>query len=294
MAHVEKSPAAQDGSLAVDDASQDSESITDVEKGKLDNVEKPQMLRYDTVPWLVERNPVLYTPLSRHCRYKRVPFTNLDVPPPSGSLDSALLIPEATASIFSLITFTWITSILRLGYARPLEPTDLWKLQDKRSAAVISEKIVKSFERRAAFADEYNAKLANGEISPGWRKVWWSLKGNRTEREKKWREKDGRKKPSLALAMNDSVKWWFWSAGVCFFFSFYRVLNVDSSGQICKVIADTSQITSPLVVKVHEYMHRFLASSLLCHYRPLSSLPQNHIPRIDWASRCHLSAKELV
>lgn len=113
-----------------------------------------------------------------------------------------------------MITFTWITSILSLGYARPLEPTDLWKLQDNRSAAVISEKILTSFEKRVKATDEYNTRLANGEISPGWRSLWWSLKGNRVEREKTWREKAGRKKPSLALALNDSVFWWFWSAGV--------------------------------------------------------------------------------
>lgn len=124
------------------------------------------------------------------------------------------MIPEASASIFSIITFTWITSILSLGYARPLEPPDLWKLQDSRSAAAISDKILTSFEKRVKAADEYNAQLASGEISPGWKALWWSLSGNRAEREKTWREKTGRKKPSLTLALNDSVFWWFWSAGV--------------------------------------------------------------------------------
>lgn len=143
-----------------------------------------------------------------------MPFTNLDVPPPPASMDNAPMIPEAKASFLSLITFTWITPMLSLGYARPLEPTDLWKLQDNRSAAIISEKIVSSFKKRAAAADEYNTRLANGEISPGWRKLWWTVRGNRAEREKKWRETSGKRKPSLVLAMNDSVAFWFWSAGV--------------------------------------------------------------------------------
>jgi hypothetical protein len=125
------------------------------------------------------------------------------------------MIPEESASIWSLITFGWITSMLSLGYARPLETTDLWKLQDRRTAAVISDKILASFQKRTEVAADYNAKLSRGEVDPGMRKVWWTLRGNRAERERKWREKDGRRKPSLTLAMNDSVAWWFWSAGVC-------------------------------------------------------------------------------
>lgn len=144
----------------------------------------------------------------------RVPFTSNDVPPPRASLDDAPLIPEATASFFSLVTFQWMTSMLSLGYARPLEPTDLWKLQDRRAAAAISGKILASFEKRSKAADEYNTRLANGLASPGWRKLWWTLRGNKAEREKQWRAKDGLRKPSLVLAMNDSVAYWFWSAGV--------------------------------------------------------------------------------
>ncbi|KIJ46424.1 hypothetical protein M422DRAFT_165131 [Sphaerobolus stellatus SS14] len=155
----------------------------------------------------------------------------MEADPPPASLDDAPLTPEATASIFSIITFSWITSMLSLGYARPLEPTDLWKLEDKRSAAFISEKILASFEKRLKAAEEYNAKLDSGEIGPGWRKLWWTIRGNREAKEKQWREKDGRKKASLVLAMNSSIAWWFWSGG------------------IFKVVGDTSQITSPLVIK---------------------------------------------
>jgi hypothetical protein len=36
----------------------------------------------------------------------------------------------------------------------------------------------------------------------------------------------------LVLALNDSVKWWFWSAG------------------LLKLVGDTAQVTSPLVMKV--------------------------------------------
>ena len=124
-----------------------------------------------------------------------------------------------------------------LGYSRPLEASDLYKMQDDRKAAHIAAMINDSFDRRAKEAADYNARLSSGEISPGLRALWWSIKGNREEREKKWREVDGKKRASLNWAMNDSVKWWFWSAG------------------ILKVIGDVAQVTSPLVVKVAFSIH---------------------------------------
>jgi hypothetical protein len=140
------------------------------------------------------------------------------------------------------LTFNWITPLLALGYARPLYDTDLYKLQDERASAAIAKKIVDDFERRRAFTDEYNARLRKGDVSPGLRAIWWKIRGNSASREQKWRETDGLKRPNLALAMNASVKWWFWSAG------------------ICRVYADTAQVTSPLLVKVCMVMHPVYAS----------------------------------
>ncbi|KAG2058537.1 hypothetical protein BDR06DRAFT_1004242 [Suillus hirtellus] len=156
---------------------------------------------------------------------------NSSPPPPKKSIHDADLIPEATAGFASLLWFTWITPLLSLGYARPLESSDLYRLQEERGSLPIAEAILASFKTRQKKAAEYNERLTKGEISPGLRGLWWSIKGIRKEREKQWREKDGKRKASLILAMNDSVFWWFWSAG------------------ILKVIADTAQITSPLVVK---------------------------------------------
>lgn len=153
-------------------------------------------------------------------------------PPPNGSVEDAPIIPEATANIFSRLTFDWITPLLSLGYARPLVTTDLYKLQDSRGASKISENILTSFEKRLAQANEYNERLSRGEISPGWRSLWWTLRGNRKERETEWREKHGKKKASLVFAMNDSIFWWFWSAGAL------------------KLLSDVSQVLSPLLVKV--------------------------------------------
>ncbi|KAF9268335.1 hypothetical protein L218DRAFT_954696 [Marasmius fiardii PR-910] len=164
-------------------------------------------------------------------RRRFLPFVKKPPPPPKASLDESDIIPEVTANIFSLIIFEWITPLLRLGYDRPLEASDLYKLQDERSAAAIGNSILESWEQRQKAANDYNTRLANGEISPGWRKVWWTVRGGRELREKNWREVSGKKKPSLTMAMNDSVKWWFWSGG------------------LFKIFGDTAQITSPLLVK---------------------------------------------
>ena len=151
-------------------------------------------------------------------------------------MDEADIIPEANANWLSILTFEWIGPLLRLGYSRPLEATDLYKLQDYRSSGVIAEKITRSFEKRQKKAAEYNSRLANGEISPGLKGIWWSIRCQRQEREKEWREKTGKKKASLALAVNDSVFWFFWSAG------------------IFRLISDVSLVTTPLLVKVFFFL----------------------------------------
>ncbi|KAF8840168.1 hypothetical protein BDN67DRAFT_1011682 [Paxillus ammoniavirescens] len=156
---------------------------------------------------------------------------NPSLPPPKSSIHDAVLTPEASAGFLSLLWFSWITPLLSLGYARPLEASDLYKLQDQHSATRIADSILESFERRRIAANAYNARLENGEVGPGLKGIWWSIRGVRSEREKAWREKDGKRKASLILAMNDSVNWLLWSAG------------------ILKVIGDTAQVTSPLVVK---------------------------------------------
>jgi hypothetical protein len=163
-----------------------------------------------------------------------VPFASQKIEPLK-SVEDARIIPEATASLFSLITFSWITPLLGLGYARRLEVTDLYKLQSERGAAHIADKITESFAHRMKIANEYNEKLANGEIKPGLKVLWWTILGSREAKEKKWREETGRKKPSIVLAMNDSIKWWFWSAS------------------LFKIVGDTAQVTTPLVIKVRFY-----------------------------------------
>ncbi|KAK0469891.1 ABC transporter [Desarmillaria tabescens] len=167
----------------------------------------------------------------QRARWQRIPFIPTTAPPPKASIQEAEILPETHANWFEILTFGWITGLLALGYARPLEAPDLYKLQDNRGAAFIGEQITASFEKRRLAAAEYNRRLLNGDVKPGMKALWWTLRGNRAERERKWREKDGQRKASLVFAMNDSIKWWFWTAG------------------ILKVLGDTAQVTSPLLVK---------------------------------------------
>ncbi|KAH8995032.1 ABC transporter [Lactarius akahatsu] len=150
-----------------------------------------------------------------------------------------------TAGWFSLLTFSWMNSLMTLGYARPLEAPDLWKLQEHRSSEVIANAILDSFEARRKKADEYNTRLSNGEIKPPLKlRLMTALRGDSGERLRQWVEKDGRKQPSLTLAINDSVKWWFWSSG------------------ILKVAGDTAQVTSPLILKS---LIKFATESYVAH-----------------------------
>ena len=153
------------------------------------------------------------------------------MPPAPPSLEEAPLIPEATAGWFNILTFGWITYTLSLGYARPLEASDLYKLQDQHSAKIIGDRITASYVAREKAAKEYNARLASGEVKPGLRALWWSLRGQRAEREKQWRDNYGKRRASLVWAMNDAVTYWFWS------------------GFFMKLIADIATVLSPLLVK---------------------------------------------
>ncbi|KIY65390.1 hypothetical protein CYLTODRAFT_492364 [Cylindrobasidium torrendii FP15055 ss-10] len=164
--------------------------------------------------------------------WQRVPFASIKADPPKASMDDADMTPEVSANWFSQATFNWVTPLLSLGYARPLEPTDLYKLPPQEAAAVIGQKIVDSFEQRQLAANAYNTRLLSGEIQPTmFQKVHWTVRGSRADREKQWREKDGQRRASLTWSINDSVKWMFWSGG---FF---------------KILADTSSSMSPLVAK---------------------------------------------
>ncbi|CAG8439704.1 11549_t:CDS:10 [Acaulospora morrowiae] len=50
------------------------------------------------------------------------------------------IIPEENANILSLITFWWVSDLLKLGYKRPLQKDDLYVMSSARQAKIITDK----------------------------------------------------------------------------------------------------------------------------------------------------------
>lgn len=156
-------------------------------------------------------------------------------PPPPASLDAAKLIPLATCSIISTLTYSWMSDIMTLGYTRTLQATDLWRLDDTRTTETLSAKLDESWIRRIQIAEDYNMRLARGDIKPSvFRRLKWAVMPQGRSREKNehlWREDNGKRHASLAWALNDVFGFNFWAAG------------------LFKVFGDTSQLMAPLVVR---------------------------------------------
>ncbi|SCV70703.1 BQ2448_3465 [Microbotryum intermedium] len=145
---------------------------------------------------------------------------------PYPSLDEAADWPKP--SLLSIWTFHWIQPLLILGYQRTLVATDLWKLPPSMECGPLADQLMENFERRRKEVEAWNQSLDDGSFKPSiLRHGWWKMRASIG-----LGAADGRRKPGLALALSDTFKYQFWSAGVI------------------KVVSDTAQVTSPLVVKV--------------------------------------------
>ncbi|KAG1832564.1 ABC protein [Suillus subalutaceus] len=170
-----------------------------------------------------------------------------DPPPPAPpSLEDAALTPLANASIFSQLTYSWITDIMVLGYQRTLQASDLYKMDPSRESAVLAAKLEAAWQRRVEAAADWNARLESGEISPSlFKRAGWAMRAISRNGQKQgatwsercaefqnhWRESEGRKEASLAWALNDVFRGMFWIGGVF------------------KVFGDTSQLMGPIVLR---------------------------------------------
>lgn len=105
-----------------------------------------------------------------------------------------------------------------------MQASDLWAVDEPRSAAALSTKLDEAWEARVRSANEWNQALRRGDIRPGaFRRTFWYLRalstGGTRFREKfascetEWKEKTGIKKASLVWAMNDTLGRFFWSGG---------------------------------------------------------------------------------
>jgi ATP-binding cassette subfamily C (CFTR/MRP) protein 1 len=96
-------------------------------------------------------------------------------------------------------------------------------MDESRESGFLSAKLDEAWIRRLKEANSWNTKLAKGEIRPGLvKRVSWAIQAlhagvNYSDRrvflEKRWREVDGRKEPSLAWALNDTFGHLFWIGG---------------------------------------------------------------------------------
>ncbi|KAL8290351.1 hypothetical protein RQP46_002609 [Phenoliferia psychrophenolica] len=155
-------------------------------------------------------------------RPKYIPFVGRKRPrDPYPSIEEVPLLPLATASIWSIWTFTWIQPILVVGAQRTLQPNDLWALPADMECGVLADQLMANFDRRRTKVEQWNKALEDGSYKPGpFRKVWWKI-----------RRTDGKQKVGLAGALSDTFFYPFWSAGVI------------------KIFGDVAQVTSPLVTK---------------------------------------------
>ena len=103
-------------------------------------------------------------------------------PPPPESLEDAPELPLSHTNFFSHISYSWIGPMLFLGYRRPLEATDLWRMDGPRKAETLSEKLIEYWEARCADANAYNERIVSGELRPGvMKRFGWRLSAMREQ-----------------------------------------------------------------------------------------------------------------
>ncbi|KIJ49226.1 hypothetical protein M422DRAFT_225864 [Sphaerobolus stellatus SS14] len=180
-------------------------------------------------------------------------------------------IPEESSSWSSRIVFHWITPLLWVGYTRPLQLEDLWKLPNARLSHTMADRLGEQFYKRVQKAKQdaeanpdesvmekekvlQNEKDLNPELetsqlestsshsapkktSPDQAKSGksWIPFRNSKSKTAKGKKADEKKEPNYSsiffAAMHSTLLWRWWAAG------------------ICKLIGDTLQTTSPLINK---------------------------------------------
>ncbi|KAF8530160.1 ABC protein [Hysterangium stoloniferum] len=156
------------------------------------------------------------------------------------SFDAVDVMPLNEASLWSVLTFAWITPLMTLGYQRPLQATDLWKMDSTREVCGLVKLLDASWARRVDQAKEWNAKVKVGKIRPTWtKKSFWAAKALTGIFREGWQAKYtiyidrwSHREANLAWALNDTLGWQFWIGGT--FFS---------------VFGDTVQLMGPLLAK---------------------------------------------
>ncbi|CAG7855058.1 Canalicular multispecific organic anion transporter 1 AltName: Full=ATP-binding cassette sub-family C member 2 [Serendipita indica DSM 11827] len=175
-------------------------------------------------------------------------------PSPPGFAAGAV-IPEIHAKPWSIITFGWLSPILRVGFSRPLEVDDLWVLDDPRLSENLGARLERNFyercppEKRPRHIQEQGILSARDERfgARGERSSETSEKESPEEIEHGLtpEEEKRRKKAydeALVFALEKTFRYKFWMGG------------------IVQLIGDSLSTTSPLVTKA---LLQFLVDSYL-------------------------------
>eukprot|EP00041_Stephanoeca_diplocostata_P034518 m.1181405 g.1181405 ORF g.1181405 m.1181405 type:complete len:419 (-) comp24534_c0_seq7:4496-5752(-) len=89
---------------------------------------------------------ILYWP--SHSAYTELEYRLMPVAPPQSLQEAQACLqecPEARAGLWSTITFSWMTPMISLGYKRPLENSDVWKLSSGDHAQQIRARFQKQW-----------------------------------------------------------------------------------------------------------------------------------------------------
>ncbi|EJD48473.1 P-loop containing nucleoside triphosphate hydrolase protein [Auricularia subglabra TFB-10046 SS5] len=70
-----------------------------------------------------------------------------DPEPAPDAFAGGAVMPEASASMLSRWTFSWISPLLWVGYTRPLQKEDLWEMPERRKARQIADAFAFEYER---------------------------------------------------------------------------------------------------------------------------------------------------
>ncbi|TXT16096.1 hypothetical protein VHUM_00599 [Vanrija humicola] len=228
-----------------------------------DDVESEKQVVVDAAG--AANKPRRVQPSAHHTYCRRRLFQPSNPPPVPESIDDAKEIPLATASWLSRLLLTWMDPLLSIGFKRPLESADLWKMDHSRQAEVVSDRLLANIAKRQAARKLYNEQLATAKPS-AWRRARWAAKATYRQQlgseyaaygtdstyaariatlEAEWRQKSGKRGGgnALARALLDTFPALWYAAPF-------------------KVISDAITITTPLLTKEiirfsqHEYAYR--------------------------------------
>lgn len=159
---------------------------------------------------------------------------------------STVILPLATASFVSKMTFMWIQPLLVLGAQRPLVVGDLYEMDESRRASVMAKEFTRHFNRRRAEVDSWNTLLERVPARERSHRL-------RAQIYIRWlfglAARDGTRTAGLAMALSDTFKHQFWSAGL------FKIVGGETRPSFFKtqmltlLTPDLASVCTPLITR---------------------------------------------